>query len=169
MTWRSRLGEAAPSLVLIAIAGFYAATALAYDPESRAMPLGVALIAIVLVVLDILSRGEGRLARNLRRGLQGSSARQPVPGLDGQAGQRHSALRALGAFAWIVGFLALVTVFGFYPAIPVYVTAYLALYARKPLLASVATAAALTGLLYVMFELLLGYDVFGGLISGDFL
>ena len=59
--------------------------------------------------------------------------------------------------------------FGFYPAIPVYVTAYLALYARKPLLASVATAAALTGLLYVMFELLLGYDVFGGLISGDFL
>ncbi|ESR25583.1 tripartite tricarboxylate transporter TctB family protein [Lutibaculum baratangense] len=169
MTARERLKDAVPSIVLLVVAAFYAYTATAYDPQTRAMPLGVALIAILLVVLDLVSRGEGALARNLRRVLQGSGAKAPVPGLDGQAGQRHPALRELGAFAWIGGFLALVILVGFYPAIPIYMVAYLRFYAKKPLVAAVATAAVVTGLLYAMFELLLGYSVFEGLIMGDYM
>lgn len=158
-----------PSLVLIAVAAFYLVASFAYDPATRAMPLGVAALAIALLAVEILSRTQGRLGRSLARVLQGGGTKAPVPGLDGQAGQAHPPRKELAAFAWILAFLGLVVVFGFYIAIPIYVAAYLYVYARKGVLPSLGTALTLTAALYAMFELLLGYEVFTGLITGDFM
>lgn len=169
MTPRDRLIDALPSLILMGVAVFYLFASFDYDQQSRAMPLGVAMFAIGLVLLDVLSRGEGRLARLLRRIFRGKGGEAPVPGLEGQAGQRHAFRRELGAFAWIVAFLGLVLIAGFYIAIPIYVVVYLHFYAGKTLPRAGAAALALTALLFVMFELLLGYEVFGGLIAGDFM
>ena len=166
---KSKFAEAFPSLVLIAIALGYLVVSFEYDSRTRAMPLGVAALAIVLVTIDLLSHGDGSLARNLRRFLQGSGRPAPVPGLDGQAGQQHPPVRELAAFAWILGFLGLVLLAGFYVAIPIYVASYLYFHAGKRGMRALGTAVALTVLLYTMFEVLLGYEVFGGLISGDFM
>lgn len=165
-----RVMDMLPSLVLLAVAAVYLGTSLSYDADDRALPFGISALAVVLVLLDLLSRGDGRFALMLRRILQGQSQKQPtVPGLEGQAGLRHPLKKELAAFGWILAFLGLAVVLGFYVAIPIYVISYLRIYAGKPLLAAAATGLGLTALLYAMFELLLGYSVFGGLISGDFL
>lgn len=163
-----KLGALMPSLVLGAIAIVYAWTSFDYSAGSQAIPLSVAGLALLLVLLDALSLGEGALARNLRRVLSGT-AQAPVPGLDGLAGVQHPVGKEVAAFAWIIAFTALVIVFGFYIAIPVYVFAYLRFYAGKRAVVSALTAAGLVGFLYAIFELLLGYAIFGGLIAGDFM
>ncbi len=169
MSLRNRKSEIVPSIVLMAIAVGYLLVSLEYNTNDRAMPLGVAALAIFLLLLDILSVGEGRIGRNVRRVLQGSASQKVVPGLDGQAGLRHHPMREVAAFGWILGFLVLSVIFGFYVGIPVYVFCYLRFYATKPVVNSALTAVCLTGALYVMFELLLGYSVFSGIVSGDFL
>ncbi len=169
MNLRTRIIKAIPSLVLVVVAAIYLIASLGYNEQTRAMPLGVAALAILLMLLEMMSRGDGKVARNLRRVLQGSGSKPPVPGLDGQAGQRHSPGKELAAFGWIFGLLAMALVAGFYVAIPIYVAGYLYFYAGKRPVAALGTAVALTGMLYGMFELLLGYGVFGGLIAGDFM
>lgn len=167
---KNRFMDVLPSLVLLVVASAYLATSLNYDADDRALPMGISALTVVLVVLDLLSRGEGKVARTLRRVLQGRSQQQPtVPGLEGQAGLRHPLRKELAAFGWIFAFLGLALVFGFYVAIPIYVVSYLRVYAGKPLLWAAAVGLGLTALLYAMFELLLGYSVFGGIIAGDFL
>lgn len=170
MTRQLHLGDFVPTLLLVAIPIGYFWIALGYDAGPRSMPLGVAAATILVILLETATRLEGSVPRWLRRIFQGSGSKQvAVPGLDGQAGVAHPVARELAAFGWILGFTALVLVFGFYPTIPVYVAAYLTLHAGKRPLAALTTAIALTGFLYVMFELLLGYEVFSGLITGDFL
>ena len=170
MTSRNRLADALPSIVLLCIAAFYLWASLEYNAESRAMPFGVAVLAIALVVLDLLSRGGGAFGRILRRVLQGGAPpAAAIPGLEGQAGKRHGPMQELAAFGWIVGFLLLAIVVGFYIAIPLYVIAYLRFFAGKSIVKSAAMGLGLAAVLFAMFELMLGYNVFGGLISGDFM
>jgi hypothetical protein len=155
--------------VLLVLAVSYLSVALGYDFDDRAVPLGVAALCILLLLLDIFSRGEGRIAVTLRRILQGRGQQPAVPGLDGQAGVHHHPMKEVAAFGWIIGFLILALIFGFYIAIPIYVICYLRFFAGKSLVAAAATGIGLTAILYAMFELLLGYSVFGGFITGDFL
>ncbi|MBF9033048.1 hypothetical protein HKCCE2091_02260 [Rhodobacterales bacterium HKCCE2091] len=169
MTASRRLSEALPSLVLLGVAAFYAWVSFDYSAQTRAIPLGVAGLAILLVLVDLASQGEGAVARRIRRVISGSGAPSPVPGLDGQAGQRHAARHELAAFGWIAGFLVLAIVTGFYIAIPLYVIAYLRIHGGKPILVAAATGLGLVAVLYGLFEILLGYEVFGGLITGDYL
>ncbi len=167
MTERRKFADAVPSLVLLVVAVFYCVASFQYSPSARAMPLGVATLALVLVLVDLISLGEGRISRIIRRIFQGSGAPAPVPGLDGQAGQRFPPARELAAFGWIIAFLLLAIALGFYIAIPIYVTAYLRFYGGKSVLVAAATGLGLVAALYGMFELLLGYEVFEGLVFGD--
>jgi hypothetical protein len=78
----------------------------------------------------------------------------------------HAPLGEAIAFAWIGAFLPLVVVLGFYGAIVLYVFCYLRLYARKSGGASAAAAFLVAGSLYVVFDTLMGYEIFGGLLGG---
>lgn len=169
MTLKARILDALPSLILLVLAIGYLIVSLDYRYSDRAMPFGIASVAILLLLLDLLSKGEGRVAITLRRVLQGRAQAKVVPGLDGQAGMRVELRRELAAFGWIFGFLLIVVFVGFYTAIPIYVFAFLWLHGRKSVLRAGLTALGLTTALYVMFELLLGYNVFGGLIAGGYL
>jgi hypothetical protein len=80
--------------------------------------------------------------------------------------RRDAPLAEAIAFAWIGAFLPLVVVLGFYGAIVLYVFCYLRLYARKSGLASAAAAFLVAGFLYVVFDTLMGYEIFGGLLGG---
>jgi hypothetical protein len=64
-------------------------------------------------------------------------------------------------------FLPLVVVLGFYGATPLYIFCYLRLYAGKNALVSAATAFGVMGCLYLVFEGLMGYAIFAGLLGGD--
>lgn len=158
------MNRIASSLVLIAVALVFLITAQNYSPNSRAVPVAVALVTLALLALDIASQGEGKLGHALRRALGGVQAVRP--GADAEAGEPR---KEFAAFLWVVGFAAGTVLVGFYIAIPVYVVGYLRLYARKPLLHAIAIAAVLTGALYLLFAVLLGYGIFEGLLFGGFM
>ena len=87
-------------------------------------------------------------------------ARAPIP---------ETRRRRSPAISGSSGFTALAVLAGFYVAIPVYVVAYLRLYARRPLAISLLIALVLTTALYVLFAILLGYDIFEGLVFGGYM
>lgn len=153
-----------PSVILIALVLGYMTTGLGYSAATRAMPLAVAGLTLALLVVDLLSQGDGRTGRTLRRAFGGAAALRP-----GSGGERAPLLAELSALAWIAGFTVLAVVLGFYLAIPLYVTAYLRLFARKPLWIALLVGLVLTALLYAVFQMLLGYRIFPGLIFGGYM
>lgn len=162
---RENLSDAILPIVVIVIAVIIFATSYSYDAASATIPRGVAALAIVFSLVELEARRDTAAGRFLRRVFSDDAGSQ-TPGLEGTAGERHPPLRELAAFGWIFAFLVLVTIFGFYIAIPIYVFSYLRFYGRKSTWISVAVAAGLTGFLFVMFRLLLGYEIFAGLIAG---
>lgn len=164
----ARFSDALPPLVIMAVSVLILVTSYDYGEQSAAMPRAVAIIAIVLCLLELLTQGEHAAGRALRQVFSGSSAPQ-TPGFDGHAGERPKIRHEFAAFAWIVGFLVFAIVAGFYVAIPVYVFSYLRFYARASTFVSAAMAIALVAFLFTLFRALLGYQIFGGLIAGDFL
>ena len=153
-----------PSIVLFVVTAIYFATAFKYSPATREVPVAVAGVTMILLIVDMLSQGPGRVSKILRRAFGGGAARRP-----GDGGESAPVRQGVLALAWIVGFTALAVALGFYLAIPIYVFCYLHLYARKRLTASATIAIALTGILYVVFQLLLGYEIFRGLIFGGYM
>lgn len=153
-----------PTIFLAVLAVIYLVTGLGYDPDTRAVPIVVTCVTLLLLALDALSQGRGRVARGLRRFFGGAAMVRP-----GEGGQPAPLAKEIAAFAWMAGFTVLAVIFGFYIAIPVYVFSYLRLYAGKPLLTSAAMALILTGMLYGTFELLLGYGIFEGLLFGGYM
>ncbi|WP_353476618.1 tripartite tricarboxylate transporter TctB family protein (plasmid) [Salipiger sp. H15] len=160
----SRLKGIAPTLVLLALCAVYYATGASYGAATRAIPLAVCAVTILLLGLDLLSQGDGRLSVLLRRALGGARALRP-----GAGGHEAGVGREIAAFAWIAAFALLAVVLGFYISIPVYVIAYLRLHAGKPLATAALIGLVLTGVLYLLFAVLLGYDIFEGLVFGGYM
>lgn len=161
---KHRLNAIVPSLVLGALTLIYIATAMGYKADTRAVPMVVAGVTMLLVVLDLLSQGDGQVSRLLRRFFGGAAGVRP-----GEGGQSAPVAKEIAAFAWIFGFTFLTIVVGFYVAIPIYVFGYLRFYAGKSLIAAAGTGLCLTAVLYVTFELLLGYQIFEGLLFGGYM
>ena len=160
----TRVRAIVPTLVLAALALIYLATGLGYNADTRAVPLVVTSVTLLLLALDFLSQGKGRVAYALRRFFGGAAMVRP-----GQGGESAPVGKEIAAFAWMAAFTGLAVLFGFYLTIPVYVFSYLRFYAGKPLLASAAMALGLIGILYITFEYLLGYAIFEGLLFGGYI
>lgn len=159
-----RIAAALPSLVVAIVAAVYVWMSYDYAPASRSLPWIAGVLVMALALIDVASKG-GNAARGALRSLPGehyeardAAERSAVP---------HSPSQEAIAFAWIGAFLPLVVVLGFYAAILLYVFCYLRLYASKGALASVGAALGVAGFLYLVFEVLMGYAVFGGLLAGD--
>jgi len=152
--------SALPSLVILAAAALYVWGSYGYDPASRTLPWIAGMLAIVLASADLL----------LMRGPLGfmTAHVESREGVSSEAGTR-AVRQELIAFAWIGLFLPLVVVLGFYAAVLLYVFCYLRLYAGKGALAAFAAASGLAGFLYVVFGVLMGYEIFGGFLGGDYL
>jgi hypothetical protein len=148
-----RVTERLPSIVLVSIAAAYVWVSYDYEGGSQRLPWIAGVLAIVLALIDMLSEDSNERAPKRRDG----------------AHEIHAPGREAIMFGWIGGFLVLVVVLGFYGAIPLYVFCYLRIYARKPSLISAATAFGVTGFLYLVFGMLMGYEIFGGLFAGDVL
>jgi hypothetical protein len=153
-------GRLGPSLVLAVGALLYLVWTGRYDNESGSVPRLVAWLAVALTLLDVAASSDTALGRLLTRLLSGSA--------EAGGDERHAAprtwLRELSAVAWIAGFIGLLALVGFLPALPVYITLYMVLQGGRPLLASIISALVTTALIYVVFELLWNFTVFRGFL-----
>jgi hypothetical protein len=126
-----------------------------YDAASQALPWIAGVLAAALAGIDgIMQR------RAQRRGKgDGSLAMGSV---------NTPAVRSeLMAVAWIAAFLPLVFLFGFYAAVLLYVFCYLRLYGGKTGPGAALAAFVVSAFLYIVFGLLMGYEIFGGVLGGD--
>ena len=142
-----------PSLCLAVVAAVYVWASYDYDLASRTLPWIAGVMAATLALIDVVS----------------TVARDRCKPEGDQIDVAHSPLLEAAMFGWIGAFLALVVVLGFYAATPLYVFCYLKIYARKGALISAAAGFGLAGFLYIVFDALMGYEIFGGLIAGDYL
>jgi hypothetical protein len=147
---RLAIARVLPPLVLAVVAAAYVWMSYDYDVASQAMPWMAGVLALALIVIDgpwRLRRDSGPLESPVRRA--------------------HSIKREAVALGWIGAFIGLVVVLGFLPSILFYVFCYLRVYAGRGARISAATALGLVGFLYLLFEVFMGYEIFGGLIVGD--
>ncbi len=127
------------------------------DVRGREFPVLVSGAAVLLGVLDVLAHTGTAAGRWIAAALAGGTAPAPEP-------RRRLPAEAL-AVAWVAAALALVVVAGFLVAIPVYVFAYLILHGKRTLRVSLIAAVATTFGIWLGFEILLRYELYGGMLS----
>ena len=143
---------------VVAYLGSWAVLARAYRPDTRLLPVAVAVGILGLVALRVAATRVGIVG--------GGLATDPTSddGLD------PDTRRALAAFGWLAGLVSAGVVVGFVPGILVVVTAFVARYDRPRRAAVVGPTTAVA--VYVLFVLLLDlppYDpVVARLVGGGF-
>ena len=147
---RSRHLDALPSIGIAIVGGVYVWVSYDYAPGSRHLPWIAGVLAVTLALADTAAR--------LRKQPSAGSVESP---------SSRSVRQEAVALAWIGAFVPLVIVLGFYGAVPLYVFCYLRLYAGKPPLISAATAFGVSGFLYLIFGMFMGYEIFGGVLAGQ--
>lgn len=147
-----------PAVLAIAAAGlWYAASG--YGATARQLPMLVASGIFVLALLDLLSRLPGAIGALLRTAL---GAGFDEPELDTR-GRWPEELVQLG---WVVAAVAAVVFAGFLVTIPVFVFLYSRLHGSRSTLASLAAAGIATGGVVLVFEVLLDYTLYRGVLFG---
>ncbi len=71
--------------------------------------------------------------------------------------------RAALVGAWLLGFLILVFLIGFYASVPIFALGYLKLQGKSSWFVAMTTAALLWAVLYLSFEQLMGQELFRGI------
>ena len=142
---------------IVAYLGSWAVLARAYRPDTRLLPVAVAVGILGLVALRVAATRVGIVG--------GGLATDPTSDT-----RETDTRRALVAFGWLVGLVSAAVVVGFVPGILVVVTAFVARYDRPRRAAVVGPTTAVA--VYVLFVLLLElppYDpVVARLLGGGF-
>lgn len=134
-------GGAVFSLGLALVAGYAVYAAWSFPEKAALFPLVTGVPLFVLAVAQLVLQ-----------------LRDPEPPVESER------RRTLEAFAWMVGFIALVVLAGFPTAVPVFVLAYLVAQRAAPWWQSIALAAAAWGMFHLLFEQLLRFPFDGGLV-----
>ena len=129
-------------------------------PKGRMMPQIVGIIGLVLCILDVIAQTDTAFGRSVASLLSGTAHRE-------EEEDRAPLGSELIAMAWIAGATAGIILFGFLWATPVYVVAYMLIQGRKPVLQSLIAAAVTTLFIWGVFEKLMEYEVFRGVLFTD--
>lgn len=130
----------------IMVVAFAAAVGLSftYAPEARLLPLVIGIPGLVLSAIQLIAE--------LRE-------RNPEPAVTPEEHSREGRM-----FAWFIGFVAALVLFGFLYAGPALVAAYLYFSGREKWYVALAGAAFAWAVLYGVFDWFLGLPLFEGLV-----
>src|SRR5262245_17644430 len=131
---------------LAVVAAYAVYAALRWPPKAALFPLVMGIPLLVLALAQVLI-----------------DLRDPPP-----AAADAARRRALGVFAWMVIFIALVLLAGFPAAVPVFVFCYLAVASREGWLLSAMLAGSAWAVFHLLFQRLLHFPFEDGLIRGWF-
>lgn len=148
-----------PPLLLIVLGVLLVYSALGYGETGRQLPLLVGGITVVLAVLDFVTRlpsfAGGWLRRALGAGFRDREMKH-APRLADEIVQA----------AWLAGCVGAIVLVGLLAAVPLFIFLYTWLRGRQPVFASALTAIAVALLTGVVFEVLLDYQLYRGLMFG---
>lgn len=150
----------APPVVVFAASLGFLVWAYTYEGRAEMMPALTGWFLVVMSFLDILAHTGTRVGDAVAEFFAGKLTGE------GKSEAHGSLLRTLQAMAWPGFFVAGIIFFGFFVAIPVYVFLFMLLFGRKSLRAACIGALATTFFILVVFEWLLDYEVFRGVLFG---
>lgn len=149
-----------PPLFLLAVSIVMVWWSAQYGPEARLLPLIVSLAVSVLSLFDLASRFSGRLAQLVRVTLGADFNNREM--------KHDPEWRAeLGQVAWMSGCVLLMLLIGILPGAPLFVFAYMWLQGRQHVSASLVAAVLVFAALGLVFEILLAYPLYRGLLLGS--
>lgn len=137
--------HSAAALILAFTLAYLTVGYLTLDPASRSVPILAALVTTTLLCIELF-----RLGR-----------RPPSSGNESVDVAHRKAWPVLLSVAALVGAIFLA---GFLIAIPLYLLATIALIGRQPLRLAFTIALTATAAIYCVFELLLSYRLYGGIL-----
>lgn len=130
-----------------------------YDYKSaiRVFPLIIGFSGVVLCILDILSNTDTALGRVVNT-VFGTEMAEPKP----QAPRKI--IKELTIFAWMSGLVLGIYVFGFLVMTIVFVFLWMWVLGGRTLTASLYISIATFGFIYLMFSVILSYELFIGVL-----
>ena len=146
---RSRLVPAA--VILAFVLGYLVVGLITLDETTRVVPLLAGGVTLALLVIEIL-----------RVMLGGGPDDNGAPEGGGVLAVRPQ--RELAAILFVAGGVATIYLAGFLVAIPLYLFASIAFLGRQPIRAAAIVAVIATLIVYVVFEVLLAYELYPGLL-----
>lgn len=146
------------------IFAFLVVIGIGYNPLARLIPLVVGVPALLVSATQFIL--------DLRETLRGEPPGQEVAGKkDAQKKAKKVELssqelrrRELMAIGWLLAFLGLIVLTGFLVAIPIFILVFMRLYGREGWRLSLGLAVLLLIFVYMVFEIILGSDLYQGLI-----
>lgn len=151
-----------PPLVLMTISGVMILWSLQYGNTARLLPMGVAGVVFFLAVLDLSSRFNTRFAEFLRFFL-GAGFTEP------EMTSHPKGSAELKQILWLIACLISFMLVGILPTIPFFTFLYMFFSGEQSLASSTTTAIAVVVVIGLVFELLLGYELYRGFVMGYFL
>lgn len=141
-----------PSIVILAFVIAYIVTSyLTLDAISRWVPLLAAAATLALVSIEIV-----RCVFRVKAGDTASTTH------DNSASPPTTA-RAVTAIAYVVAGVATIYLLGFLPALPLYLFASIAVLGRQSSRVAAIVAVVTSLVIYAVFEIALGYELYRGL------
>jgi hypothetical protein len=149
-----------PAIVLAGFAIVMIVWSSSYSETARMVPTLVGWGMLALCVIDILSRLDLPFSQFLKD-FWGADFRN-------REMKHNPPWRAdVGQFLWMSGFVAGMLFFGILPSVPVFVMAYMAFHGGRHWLECLVAGAIVFGFVFVVFEVLLQYQLYRGVIFDE--
>jgi hypothetical protein len=145
---------AAPSVLIVTSLALLIWSSM-FNQTARQVPMLVATAMLVLSIFDFLCRFDVPALRPLRD-FWGADFRNRE--------MRHNPrwTSEVGQVLWMIGCVVAMLLIGFLPAVPLFVFLYMVINGRRPMIESLVTAAIVFGFVFVVFEVLLDYQLYRG-------
>ena len=149
-----------PAIVLAGFSGAMIIWSHGYGEVARLVPVIVGWAMLVLCVVDILSRLDLPFSQFLRD-FWGADFRN-------REMKHDPALKAeIMQALWISGCVAGMLTIGILPSLPVFVMGYIAVVGGRRWIECIAAGAIVFGFVYVVFEVLLNYELYRGVLFDE--
>lgn len=147
---------AAPIVMIVVSAGMLAWSS-TYNETARQVPMLVAGTMVILSLIDLVCRFDLPVLEPLRD-FWGADFRNRE--------MRHNprVAREVAQIIWMIACVTAMMVIGILPAVPAFVLFYMVFNGRRPVFESAATAAIVFAFVFVVFEVLLEYRLYRGVL-----
>lgn len=148
-----------PPVAMLAFSAVFLGWSYTYGERAQQMPVLVGWVMVILCMLDLVASSGTRVGDMVRAFFSGTFIGEKPGAATGQP-----LGRTLIAMIWPTAFVMLVGLFGYMPVIPVYAFLFVVAQGRKTVRQGIISAAVTTAFTYVVFELLLRYEVYKGIV-----
>ncbi|MEE8516809.1 MAG: tripartite tricarboxylate transporter TctB family protein [Alphaproteobacteria bacterium] len=150
-------GTIAFAFAILAFMFYFIFESYAYKPAIRVFPLLIGFSGVVLCILDIFSNTNTALGRIINT-VFGTELAKP------DHHEPPKLIKELTIFAWMSGLVLGIYVFGFLVMTIVFVFAWMWIQGGRTIKSSLYTSIATFGFIYVLFSVILRYELFIGVV-----